>query len=148
MIMDDELELKRDELETLQKDVSELDVHIASAADDGDADSVQSLTRKKKGLIAYISDLTKELEDMSKEYKGIAEDDSGEEKTENQAGSFGHSLLSSTILEGEEGVSGEGGEVDRVQGEERPDWDGSPDNETGVYIPPAEEEFEDWKGSE
>ncbi len=163
MILETELEEKREEVETLREDALTLDASIAEAVDSNDKELVLELQSKKKGLMQYLQDLIDELsgeqatlrhagggededkEDEEKERKG---DEKDVEKTRNQTGSFGHTLLNSTISDREEGASDGSGESTSVQDAERASRDRQEILEEYQSLYQAEENFPDGEAFE
>ena len=99
MLLDSEIQSYKDELEELRQDADRLKKKIIAAVNDGEDDLVAELREREKSLIQYIQDLVDEL--GGGDGRGNQENFSSEEPR----GSFGHTLLHSTIAEPEDEVA-------------------------------------------
>lgn len=103
MLFDSEIKSYKDELAELRKDAKRIKKQIQTAVNDGSqerVEEVKELKEKEKGLLKYIQDLVDELGGAN------GPGDSSDLSAENQRGSFGHTLLHSTIVDPEEEVAG------------------------------------------
>ncbi len=163
MILETEIEEKQEEMKTLEQDALALDTSIKSALDSNDAELVMELKSKKKGLIQYLQDLIDEVsgtqalfrrvgggedEDKEGEEEEYEGDEKDAEKARNQTGSFGHTLVNSTIPDREEGASGGSGEGDGVQDEVGASRDRQEIYEEYQSLYQAPENFEDGEAFE
>lgn len=118
MLLDSEIQSYKDELKELRKDAKRIKKQIVSALKDGEEDSVKDLVEKEKSLLKYIQDLVNEL--GGSDGRG----DHADSEADEHRGSFGHTLLHSTIVDEEEDVAGEDPEDYSISDDTRADWEG------------------------
>jgi hypothetical protein len=149
MILQTQIEEKKEELEALREDAEALEKELENAVASAEgADLIKELRSKKKTLMAYIQDLMDEVAGMQVGFKHVGEPDGEDTETAYQEGSFGHALLHSTIIEDEEDSSDESRQDDSISFEGGTDWDRSPENATGEPLEQTEENIEDAEGTE
>lgn len=149
MILQTQIEEKKEELEALREDAEALEKELENAVASAEgADLIKELRSKKKTLITYMQDLMDELAGMQVGFKHVGESDGEDTETAYQEGSFGHVLLHSTIIEDEEGTSDESGEDDSLSLEGGADWDRSSENGNGESLEQTEKNIENTEGTE
>lgn len=149
MILETQIEEKKEELDSLREDVDTLGVEIEEAlASAEDTALVEELRAKKKTLMAYIQDLVEELAGMQIGFTHVGGPDGEDTSAAYQERSFGHALVHSTIIEDETGTSEESGEGDSLSPEGGPGWDRSPEIDDGESVPQTEDNIEDSEGAE
>ena len=118
MLFDSEIQSYKDELKELRKDAKRIKKQIVAALKEGEEDSVKELRDKEKSLLQYIEDLVAELGGAD------GRGDHADSEADEQRGSFGHTLLHSTIVDEEEDVAGESPDDYSVSDDTRADWEG------------------------
>lgn len=118
MLLDSEIQSYKDELKELRKDAKRIKKQIVSALKDGEEDSAKDLIEKEKSLLKYIQDLVDELGGAD------GRGDHADFEADEQRGSFGHTLVHSTIVDEEEDVAGEDPEDYSISDDPRADWEG------------------------